>query len=69
MPATHEPRFETYELVDAHSGRVVSTHPSRRAAESHITSHAHRVRGGRPVRKDDRRRPSLVELLRRARRR
>lgn len=52
MPATHEPRFETYEVVNKHTGKVISEHTTRSEAESHKTDHAHRVRGGRPVKSE-----------------
>lgn len=45
-----QPRYETYEVVNAHTGKVVSSHPTRAAAESAKSAtddHALRVRGGK----------------------
>lgn len=50
MPATSEPRFETYEVFHRHTNKVIDTYPTRSAAETAAgKDHAYRVRGGRPV--------------------
>lgn len=44
-------RFETFKVVNRHTGEVVSKgHETRAAAEQHKTDPAHRVVGARPVR-------------------
>lgn len=46
------PRFSTYNVQHAHTGEVVSTHPTRReanAAKNAAADHALRVRGGKPI--------------------
>lgn len=47
------PRFESYEVVNAHTGEVHSSHTTRRKAQSAKDAagdHALRVRGGEPRR-------------------
>lgn len=48
-PSNVAPRYKTYTVVNAHTGEVVSVHPTRdeaNAAKSAANDHALRVHGG-----------------------
>lgn len=49
MTSPRDRRYRNYAVVDAHTGQVLSVHPTRQVAEANKTDKNQRVRGYTPL--------------------